>query len=107
MNKKQGTRRFRLALSLPILAAGLAGCVTIGHSFDTSKVKTITPEKTTQAQIQEIFGIPTRTGTDTGNPTWTYLNYKISVLGVKRADDLYVKFNPDGTVKSYAFNTNQ
>ena len=95
------------ALAACALAAGLAGCVSIGHTFDTSKVGAITLNKTTQAQIQQTFGTPTRTGTDDGSPTWTYLDYKISVMGLQRANDLYVKFNPDGTVKSYSFNTNQ
>ncbi|HVC08684.1 MAG TPA: outer membrane protein assembly factor BamE [Elusimicrobiota bacterium] len=95
------------ALASFALAAALAGCVSIGHSFDTSKVGSIVLNKTTQAQIQQIFGTPTRTGTDDGSPTWTFLDYKISVMGLQRANDLYVKFNADGTVKSYSFNTNQ
>ncbi len=102
MNRKKSS-----LIAAAALSAAMAGCVSIGHSFDTSKVSSITLGKTTQAQIQQIFGTPTRTGTEDGNPTWTFLDYKIGVLGLQRANDLYVKFNPDGTVKSYSFNTDQ
>jgi len=37
---------------------------------------------------------------------WTYLHYHFSIFGDQRTTDLYVRFNADHTVKSYALNTN-
>jgi hypothetical protein len=39
--------------------------------------------------------------------TWTYVDYHFAVFGQQRTTDLLVKFNANGTVKSYAFNTGQ
>jgi outer membrane protein assembly factor BamE (lipoprotein component of BamABCDE complex) len=91
-----------LALSLVV-----CGCVSLGRRFDAAAVKTIAIGKTTQSQIERTFGEPFRTGVDSGDATWTYLDYHFGIVGKQRATDLLVKFNADGTVKSYAFNTDQ
>lgn len=93
-------------LSLMVLAGSLAGCISMGRPFDTEKVLQIHMGKTTQAEIKDLFGEPYRTGLDSGDLTWTYLNYHFGVLGQQDTTDLYVRFNSDGTVKSYSFNTN-
>jgi hypothetical protein len=85
----------------------LCGCVTLGRRFDAGAVKTIVVGKTTQADIDRTFGAPFRTGVDSGDLTWTYVDYHFGLMGPQRATDLVVKFNAKGTVKSYAFNTNQ
>jgi len=98
-----------LIVAGPVLVACLAicACVSLGRRFDAGAVKTIAVGKTTQSDIERIFGEPFRTGVDSGDVTWTYLDYHFGVIGQQRTIDLLVKFNADGTVKSYAFNTNQ
>jgi len=85
---------------------GLAGCVTIGQPFAANRVPTIQLGHTKQAEIVQTFGQPFRTGLEDGDVTWTYVHYRLKVLGPQETQDLYIRFNPDGTVKSYSFNSN-
>ncbi|HEX4049014.1 MAG TPA: outer membrane protein assembly factor BamE [Elusimicrobiota bacterium] len=88
------------------LILATAGCVTIGRQFPTGHIADIKIGKTTQAEISAAYGKPYRTGIEDGDATWTYLRYHFTALGGQTTDDLYVRFNADGSVKSYAFNTN-
>ena len=101
--------RKNLALLTSILALclGMTACVSIGRGFNAAAVSQITLDKTTQSDIERLFGEPFRTGVDSGDTTWTYVNYRFGVFSGQQATDLLVKFNGDGTVKSYAFNTTQ
>jgi hypothetical protein len=87
-------------------ALALTGCITMGRPFNTQQVPNIVIGKTTQADIQKTFGEPYRTGIESGDLTWTYLHYHLSAFGNQRTTDLYIRFNADHTVKSYALNTN-
>jgi len=98
--------RFTTGVGMAILACLMSGCITMGRSFNTKLVPTLVIGKTTQAEIQAQFGEPYRTGIENGDLTWTYLHYHFSVLGDQRTTDLYVRFNADHTIKSYALNTN-
>lgn len=88
------------------LALATAGCVTIGRQFPTDHIADIKIGKTTQTEISAAYGKPYRTGIEDGDTTWTYLRYHLTALGGETTDDLYIRFNADGSVKSYAFNTN-
>ena len=90
-----------------VLSLAASACVSVGRRFDTEAVKSVVVGKTTQSDIARSFGTPSRTGIDSGDATWTYLDYHFGLFGRQRAIDLLVKFNADGTVKSYAFNTDQ
>ena len=96
-----------MRLSILLVAAALSACVTLGRPFDAGRIKTIQAGKTTQAQIHDAFGEPFRTGVDTGDVAWTYVNYHFGLLGPQKATDLVVKFNADGTVRSYTYNTTE
>ena len=89
------------------VCVGMSACVSLGRRFDVGAVKTIVVGKTTQSDVEKAFGAPFRTGVDSGDMTWTFVDYRFGAWGQQRATDLLVKFNADGTVKSYAFNTNQ
>jgi hypothetical protein len=95
----------RTALGALLLAT--AGCVSVGRPFPTEQIKSIALGKTTQAEIEKSYGHPYRTGIEDGDATWTYVDEHLGIFGQPRTKDLYVRFNADGTVKSYAFNTNQ
>ena len=97
-------------LKLAGLAAGLitlVGCASVGRDFATHNVDQITIGETTRAEIQEIFGEPWRTGIEDGKRTWTYGKYRWSAFGDDETTDLVVRFNNDGTVSSYVYNTTE
>jgi hypothetical protein len=91
-----------LALVIGLL---LAGCVTAGKDFNVHMVRQIQLQQTTRAQIEQMFGPPWRTGLEDGKQTWSYGYYKHS-LSDTMSRDLVVRFNPNGTVASYSFNSN-
>ena len=90
-----------------LTAALFTGCITMGKPFDVAKVPTIEVGKTTDKDLRAMFGEPYRVGVEDGADTETWLNYKLALLGDRTTRDLYVKFNADGTVKSYSFNTSE
>jgi hypothetical protein len=99
-------RNARAGWLFAVVLAAAPGCITMGRPFDTQQVPSIIIGKTTRAEIEKQFGEPYRTGIESGDQTWTYLHYRLSVFGDQRTTDLYVRFNVDRTVKSYALNTN-
>ncbi|HTN33193.1 MAG TPA: outer membrane protein assembly factor BamE [Marinobacter sp.] len=83
----------------------LAGCATVGQDFATHNVDQITLGETTRADIQKMFGEPWRTGIEDGQRTWTYGKYYWSAFSDAETTDLVVRFNDDGKVSSYVYNT--
>ena len=98
-------RRNLLVTALTVLL--VSGCATVGRDFPTHPVDQITVDETTRAQIQEMFGDPWRTGIEDGKRTWTYGKYRWSAFGEAETTDLVVRFNEDGTVDSYVYNTTE
>jgi outer membrane protein assembly factor BamE (lipoprotein component of BamABCDE complex) len=92
--------------ALPLLVtATLAGCATMGKDFDAATLGWIRPNETRKAEVLAKLGNPFRVGVDAGDPTWTYGYYRYSLFGESNTKDLVLRFNPDGTVKSYSLNT--
>jgi hypothetical protein len=91
-----------------VLLAGLCGgCATIGHSFPPERVEQIRVGETTKTELLGVFGLPYRRGVDDGDSTWTYLHYKVRLFGEHlRTRDLYVRFTPEGKVRSFSYNSN-
>ncbi|MDI9243871.1 outer membrane protein assembly factor BamE [Marinobacter sp. CHS3-4] len=96
----------RVLLVTLLLVMG-AGCATVGKDFATHNVDQIKIGETTRNDIQEMFGEPWRTGIEDGKRTWTYGKYRWSAFGEAETTDLVVRFNPDGSVASYVFNTTE
>ena len=87
-----------IALSLPVTA-----CMpTVGETFPFYKVRQIEVEKTTMAEIREMFGEPWRTGLENGERTWTYGEY-----GVNISRDLVIRYDDQNVVKSYSFSSSE
>lgn len=87
-----------VALSLPV-----TGCMpTVGEAFPFYKVRQIEVEKTTMAEIREMFGEPWRTGLENGERTWTYGEY-----GVNISRDLVIRYDDQNVVKSYSFSSSE
>jgi outer membrane protein assembly factor BamE (lipoprotein component of BamABCDE complex) len=92
-----------LCLLLALLS--LSGCITVGKPFPVTHVPSIELNRTTQRDLLAVFGEPHRTGIDDGDVTWTYVHYRLRAFGDQETRDLYLRFNKDGTVKSYSFNS--
>ncbi|WP_297792613.1 outer membrane protein assembly factor BamE [uncultured Marinobacter sp.] len=95
------------AIILVALSLIIAGCATVGQDFPTHNVDQIEIGETTRAEVQELFGEPWRTGIEDGKRTWTYGKYRWSAFGDAETTDLVVRFNQDGTVSSYVYNTTE
>jgi hypothetical protein len=93
-----------LALLLAIALLG-AGCATVGREFPAHSVDNIIIGKTDRAEIRRMFGEPWRMGIEDGKKTWTYAHYRYSIFGPEQTRDLLVRFDDEGKVVSYSFNT--
>jgi len=93
--------------TLMLAGLGALGCATVGSEFPVAPVDEIVIGQTTQADIQRMFGNPWRIGVDDGDTTWTYGHYKYKLFGRARTRDLVVRFDANGTVSSYSFNTTE
>src|SRR5215813_3220792 len=93
---------------VPLAALALAsGCISIkfGREFPSPDPKMIAVGKTDKGYLQRIFGEPYQVGLDSGDQTWRWF-YGQRDSGAEVSKDLSVRFNADGTVKSYAFTSN-
>lgn len=81
------------------------GCATIGQDFPVKAVSDIRIGETTRDEISDLFGPPWRTGIDNGEKTWTYAHYRYSLFSDAKTRDLVVRFNEQGIVVSYTFNS--
>lgn len=93
---------------VPLLAlALLSGCVSIkfGREFASPDRQLIVVGKTDKATLERLFGAPYQVGIDSGDQTWRWF-YGQRDSGIEISKDLSVRFNGDGTVKSYAFTSN-
>ena len=99
-------RRTALASALLTMAL-ISGCVSIkfGREFPSPDPKMIVVGKTDKATVQRVFGEPYQVGLDSGDQTWRWF-YGQRDSGMELSKDFSVRFNPDGTVKSYSFSSN-
>jgi len=98
-------RIFIASLLFVILLFSIVSCATVGHEFPVDAVNQIRLGETTKEDINKIFGSPWRTGLDDGNKTWTYGYYKYRLFGETTTRDLVIRFDSNGVVSSYTFNT--
>ncbi|WAR44874.1 outer membrane protein assembly factor BamE domain-containing protein [Methylomonas rapida] len=104
----RGTRAAKLSLLLflgVLASTQLTGCFTVGQEFSGSRVPEIKIGQSTKQDITEIFGRPWRTGMEDGKTTWTYGIYKYSLFGADDTQDLLVRFDNQGIVRSYTFSS--
>jgi hypothetical protein len=85
----------------------MTGCANVGATFDSSRIIDIKAGETSQANILEMLGPPWRKGLENGLLTWTYAHYRYSVFSPLKSDDLVIKFENNGIVKTYTFNTSE
>ena len=92
----------RLALTVLALAAGCAG-LRAGRMFPSPEPAQITVNVTDKAALVRMFGEPYQVGLDGGDQTWRWFYAEHTGEASK---DFSVRFNPNGTVKSYSFTSN-
>ena len=94
-----------LNLCLGLAAAMLiAGCVSAGRDFDTSKVSQIKKGETTEADLTGWFGKPTnRSVTSEGRTILNWAHYKshLSPTGNVQSKTLTVMLGSDGKVANF------
>ncbi|MCG2746451.1 MAG: outer membrane protein assembly factor BamE [Desulfobulbaceae bacterium] len=84
-----------------------SGCATVGRDFPAYQVPRIKIGETTQTDIRSMFGPPWRVGVEDGTKTWTYGKYRYGLFAETSTQDLVVRFNDDGIVTSYTYNTTE
>ena len=85
----------------------LSGCLSVkfGREFPSPEAQMIVVGKTDKAFLRRVFGEPYQVGIDSGDQTWRWF-YGQHDSGTEITKDLTVRFNADGTVKSYSFASN-
>jgi hypothetical protein len=88
-----------------VVLATLTGCGSLkaGRDFPSAEPQLIVLGKTDKPSLQRMFGEPYQVGLDSGDPTWTWF---YADAGQDLSKSLTVRFNRDGTVKSYSFSSN-
>lgn len=98
-------RRALTIILLFVVSVLFSACFTVGKSFPDYAVPDIKIGKTTESEILKLFGPPWRTGIDDGDGTWTYGHYRYLLFKSAKTKDLVLRFDKDGVVSSYTFNT--
>ncbi len=94
----------RIAGLVGLVALGL-GCVSVGQEFDPQRVPELEIGVSQREDVRRLLGDPWRTGIEDGLPTWTYAHYRYSVFSPVQTRDLIVRFDAEGVVRSYGFNS--
>lgn len=93
----------RLILVAVLSMVFVIGCGTVGKNFDSSRVKNIQNNKTTQAEVLDWFGVPFKEGNENGHTMWTYQFDKYKVVGEPESKDLVILFDNNQVVKAYRY----
>ena len=84
----------------------LAACYgTIGNNFDSSQIKSIQNNVTSQEEIFERFGAPFKKGVENDQTMWTYQFDKWNTVGPAQSKDLVILFDNKNIVKAYRYTT--
>jgi hypothetical protein len=92
-----------LALSVLLLASGCA--IKYGRPFLSPDAGMIAMDRTEKTTLRKMFGEHYQMGIDSGDETWRWVYAEYGVGGGTNKD-FTVRFNPNGTVKSYSFMSN-
>ena len=84
----------------------LASCYgTVGKNFDSSELKSIQNNVTSQEEIFERLGAPFKKGIENGQVMWTYQFDQWIALGPAHSKDLVILFDKENIVKAYRYTT--
>jgi hypothetical protein len=99
--------RWSIAVAGLLAVTLVAGCLSfkLGRDFPSPEPAMIAVGKTDRTSLERAFGEPYQVGLDSGDPTWRWF-YGQRNSSTEMSKDLAVRFNADGTVKSYSFSSN-
>ena len=97
MKKKQ----LNTVMFLVIFLASCYGAA--GKNFDSSELKSIQNNVTSQEEIFQKFGAPFKKGLENGQAMWTYQFDKWKALGAAQSKDLIILFDNKSIVKAYRY----
>jgi len=84
----------------------LASCYgTVGKNFDSSELKSIQNNVTSQEEIFERLGAPFKKGIENGQVMWTYQFDKWNAVRPTHSKDLVILFDKENIVKAYLYTT--
>ena len=97
----------RPRLVLLVIALALSGCagLQVGREFPSPDAAQIKTDVTDKTRLLTLFGEPYQVGIDSGDQTWRWFYAQRSASSTI-TKDLTVRFNSNGTVKSYSFTSN-
>jgi hypothetical protein len=93
-----------VALAILVVVAGCAA-LKAGRAFPSPDPAQITANVTDKAALERMLGAPYQVGLDSGDQTWRWF-YAEHGSDEEVSKDLTVRFNANGTVKSYSFTSN-
>ncbi len=99
------TRLGSLVFLGALVSTQLTGCFTVGQEFAGSRVPELKIGQSTKQDVESIFGQPWRRGSEDGKSTWTYGIYKYYLFGPADTQDLLIRFDNQGIVRSYTYGT--
>lgn len=88
-----------------LILTQLTGCFTVGQEFSATRITEIKIGQTRKQDVLDMLGRPWRTGLEDGYPTWTYGIYQYSLFGAADTQDLLIRFDNQGVVRSYNFSS--
>jgi hypothetical protein len=88
---------------LLVLSMIAVGCGTVGKDFDSSKVKSIKNNVTTQIEILDWFGVPYKEGKENDHTMWTYQLDTWKAVGEGESKGLVILFDDKNIVKAYRY----
>jgi len=97
--------KLKMLVAVPLCAAVLAGCATVGKDFDSTSLSWLKAGETAKKDVLDRLGEPFRVGMDSGDQTWTYGYYKYRIIGDSSTKDLVIRYDSSGKVKNFTLNT--
>jgi len=91
------------ALLMTFLASACS--LGLGREFPSPDAAQIKLNVTDKPALIQVFGEPYQVGIDSGDQTWRWFHAQRSGSSTI-TKDLTVRFNANGTVKSYSFSSN-
>ena len=89
---------------IALLATACVG-LQLGREFPSPDAAQLKINVTDKAGLVTLFGEPYQVGIDSGDQTWRWFHAQRGSPGTM-TKDLTVRFNANGTVKSYSFTSN-
>jgi hypothetical protein len=93
-----------VVVALSILTAATGCALKVGRPFPSPDPGQIAANVTDKAALERMFGLPYQVGLDSGDQTWRW--FYAEQGGGTVSKDFTVRFNANGTVKSYSFTSN-